>query len=297
MKYDIKKFVFKNIGFFLIAVVSALYIVKGLYTLGESGRSAVEILGDGAISASVGFIIGHLMRQTGISYGNDDIEVIKVKSYHSRLLDEAAPYVDRLDAFCEDENKRSYELIRRRILARAGVKYEDCFTEDGISKMIFTGIPRGISSVERKMLKKKAKAIRRANGVRLTPLTPESLSVDGSKHSDPYDFGRTEGQYLRRKGGGDIINKILFGFLFGYYAIYLTENAGADSIIWASLQIAIYLIFGATQMMQSYMFVKSECVQRILRKTDELQRFLNGQRGKISDTVSESSVSISESSK
>ena len=30
MKYDIRKFMFKNIGFLLVALVSALYIVKGL---------------------------------------------------------------------------------------------------------------------------------------------------------------------------------------------------------------------------------------------------------------------------
>ena len=51
---DIKKFIFKNVGFFLIAVVSALYILKGLYTLGESGKTVMQIIGDGAISASVG---------------------------------------------------------------------------------------------------------------------------------------------------------------------------------------------------------------------------------------------------
>ena len=35
MKYDFKKFMLKNVGFLLVAIVSALYIVKGLYTLGK----------------------------------------------------------------------------------------------------------------------------------------------------------------------------------------------------------------------------------------------------------------------
>ncbi len=84
----------------------------------------------------------------------------------------------------------------------------------------------------------------------------------------------TQGQYLRRKSSSDIITKLFFGILFGYYAIYLTDG-GADAIIWASLQIGIYLIFGVTQMMQSYMFIKSECNARTLRKIDELQKFIN----------------------
>lgn len=286
MKYDIKKFVFKNIGFFLIAVVSALYIVKGLYTLDESGKSVMQILGDGALSAAVGFIIGHLMRQTGISYGGDDIEVVKIKSYHLRLLDKAAPYINLLDSFCHEENKKTCELIRRRILSHGGVSYESCFSPEGDALLPTVEIPEGASKEERRRLKAKRRAIKKATEIRLTPLTPESLSVDGVKYSDPYDFGKTEGQYLRGRGGRDIFCKILFGFLFGYYAIYLTEGATADSIIWASLQIAIYLIFGATQMMQAYMFVKTECAQRITRKIDELQRFLNKFDTKNKDTVS-----------
>ena len=152
MRCDIKKFVFKNVGFFLIAVVSALYIVKGLYTLDESGKTVMQIFGDGALSASVGFIIGHLMRQTGISYGNDDIEVLKIKSYHSRLLDECSPYVNHLDSFCEEENKRSYELIRKRILSRAGVSYESCFSPNGEALLPIIKIERGLQRSEKKRL-------------------------------------------------------------------------------------------------------------------------------------------------
>jgi len=271
---DIKKFIFKNVGFFLIAVVSALYILKGLYTLGESGKTVMQIIGDGAISASVGFIIGHLMRQTGISYGNDDIEVIKTKSLHARLLDKISPYVSGLDAFCKEETVLAHSAIRQRILSRKGVRYEDCFFEDGTSRMLRLEIPKGCPKEEKKVLKSKMRAIKKAERVKITPLTPESLSVEGSSYNDPYDFGKTQGQYLRRKSGSDIILKLFFGVLFGYYAIYLTDG-GTDAIIWASLQIGIYLIFGVTQMMQSYMFVKSECNCRTLRKIDELQKFIN----------------------
>ena len=72
-----------------------------------------------------------------------------------------------------------------------------------------------------------------------------------------------------------------------------TKNASADAIIWASLQIGIYLIFGATQMMQAYMFVKTECAQRITRKIDELQRFLNKFGAKNKDTVSKFTDTVS----
>ena len=285
MKYDIRKFMFKNIGFLLVALVSALYIVKGLYTLGESGKTVAQIIGDGALSASVGFIIGHLFRQTGINYGNDDIEVVKTKSYHTKLLDCIAPYIDKLDNFCDEESRLTLESIRARILSAGGLSYDECFTPDGTVKIMDIDIPKGIERVERKKYRSKRKALKRALRVKITPLTPESLSVDGSKYKDPYDFGKTQNQYLRHRSGSDLTNKLLFGFLFGYYAIYLTENAGLDAVVWASLQIAIYLIFGVAQMMQSYMFVKNECNSRIIRKNDTLQKFLRLNGTKNADTV------------
>ena len=286
MKYDIRKFMFKNIGFLLVALVSALYIVKGLYTLGESGKTVAQIIGDGALSASVGFIIGHLMRQTGINYGNDDIEVVKTKSFHSMLLDKVAPYIDRLDSFCKEESDSTLKTIRTRILSGGGLTYEECFYEDGTVKLLHIHVPKGVSKAEKKLFKAKRKALKKALRVKITPLSAEALSVDGASHLDPYDFGRTQSQYLSKKSGSDLTNKILFGFLFGYYAIYLTENASLDAVVWASLQIAIYLIFGAAQMMQAYLFVKNECNARITRKIDTLQKFLRKIGAKNADTVS-----------
>ena len=263
----------------------ALYIVKGLYTLGESGKSVTQIVGDGALSASVGFIIGHLMRQTGINYGNDDIEVVKTKSFHSMLLDKVAPYIDRLDSFCKEESDSTLKTIRTRILSGGGLTYEECFYEDGTVRLLHIDIPKGISKAEKSLLKAKRKALKKALRVKITPLSAEALSVDGASHLDPYNFGRTQSQYLSKKSGSDLTNKILFGFLFGYYAIYLTENASIDAVVWASLQIAIYLIFGATQMMQAYFFVKNECNARITRKIDTLQKFLRKIGAKNTDTV------------
>lgn len=274
MRADIKRFMFKNIGFFLIAVVSALYIVKGLYTLGQSGKSVMEILGDGALSASVGFIIGHLMRQTGISYGEDDTELIRIRSYHARLLDEMTPHIDKLDSFCAEENANTLRTLRGRILSRNGIKYDDVFDAEGLPRNAELRIPDGASAELKRSIRAKRKAIRRAIGIKITPLSPQSLSVDGARNDDPYNFGRTESQYLYSRGWRDIVSKVLFGILFGYYAIYITDSGSTESIVWASLQIGIYLIFGAAQMMQSYMFVKQECTARISRKIDIIGKFL-----------------------
>ena len=273
MKRDFKKFFFKNIGFFLIAAVSVLYIVKGLYTLEESGRTVVQILGDGILSATVGALICMLMRQTGLSYANDDTEIIKARSFHARLIDKAGAKAERLDDFCHRENEEARRTLRQRILSSAGLKYEDCFDADGFPTKMQINVCDGKTREERALLRKKKRALNKALGLKITLLTPASLSIDGSKESDPFDFGKTEGQYLAKRGSADILSKVAFGLIFGYYAIRLTEGAGLDDVLWASFQIAIYLILGTIQMVQAYMFVKTEIYARIMRKTDLLQKF------------------------
>lgn len=273
MKSDIKKFLFKNIGLFLIAAVSALYIVKGLYTLEESGRGIMQILGDGILSATVGALICILMRQTGISYGNDDTELIRARSFHGRLIDKASRRAELLDDFCRRENEEARRTLRNRILSSAGLKYEDHFDVLGTPTGTQISVRERKSREERALFRKKKRALKKALSLKITLLTPASLSVDGSKDTDPFDFGRTEGEYLARRGGKDLISKIAFGIVFGYYAIRLTEGAGLDDVLWAALQIGVYLILGAAQMVQAYMFVKTEIYSRIIRKTDLLQKF------------------------
>ena len=253
--------------------MSALYIVKGLYTLEESGRTVAQILGDGILSATVGALICMLMRQTGVTYGNDDTEIIKARSFHARLIDKASARAELLDSFCQRENDDVKRTVRQRILSSVGLKYEDCFDSMGAPLGTLINVKDGKTREERSLLRKKKRALNKALGLKITLLTPASLSVDGSKDDDPFNFGRTEGEYLAKRGGTDILSKVAFGIVFGYYAIRLTEGAGLDDVLWASFQIAVYLILGAAQMIQAYMFVKTEIYARIMRKTDLLQKF------------------------
>ena len=162
MKRDLKKFFFKNIGLFLIAAVSVLYIVKGLYTLEESGRTVIQILGDGILSATVGALICMLMRQTGVSYGNDDTEIVKARSFHARLIDKASARAELLDSFCQRENSETKCAIRQRILSSAGLKYSDYFDCNGSPTGAQITVRSGGSREERASLRKKKRALNKA---------------------------------------------------------------------------------------------------------------------------------------
>ena len=275
---DFKKFIFKNIGFALIFAVSALYIAKGLFTLDQSGLSVAEIVGNSALSMAVGFSINFIFRQSGILYAQDDREVIETNNLHEKIIDEITPYIDLLDGFCETENAEAKKSIRKKLLSETSLKYDDCFDADGYAKeiktsFIYTGKDK---SEKREALKKHRhdmKIYKKALYLKITPLAPSSLTTDGVNSEDPFDFGTTATQYQAKKSGWDVVTRLLFGVLFGYYTFRKLDGASLDSILWNALQIAIYMIFGVIQMLGAYIFVKTDDRYRTVKKIDKLQKF------------------------
>ena len=275
---DFKKFIFKNIGFALIFAVCALYIVKGLFTLDESGLSVAEIVGNSALSMAVGFSINFIFRQSGILYAQDDREVIETNNLHEKIIDEITPYIDLLDGFCEAENTEAKKRMRKKLLSQTSLKYDDCFDENGCAKeiktsFIYTG---GDKKEKREALKKHRhdmKIYKKALYLKITPLSPSSLTTDGANGDDPFDFGATTAQYQAKKSGWDVVTRLLFGVLFGYYTFRKLDGASLDSILWNALQVAVYMIFGVIQMLGAYIFVKTDDRYRIVKKIDKLQKF------------------------
>ncbi len=275
---DFKKFVFKNIGFALILAVSALYIVKGLFTLDESGLSVFEIIGNSALSMAVGFSMNFIFRQSGILYAQDDREVIETNNLHEKIIDEITPYIDLLDGFCETENAEAKKSLRKKLLSQTSLRYDDCFDENGHAKEIKTSfIYTGKDKKEKRDALKKhrhdMKIYKKALYLKMTLLTPSSLTTDGINGNDPFDFGETATRYQAKKSGCDVVTRLLFGVLFGYYTFRKLDGASLDSILWNALQVAIYMIFGVIQMLGAYIFVKTDDRYRIVRKIDKLQKF------------------------
>ena len=276
-QFDIKRFIIKNIGIILTVLISVLYVFKGFYSLEESGKTVYEILGDGALSALVGFCISALLRQTGINYGNDDIEVLRTRSAHAKKTDEISPYMNLLDDFCELENKRVLREMRTRILAPQGLKYGDYFDEDGFFVKEYVPKEKELASKElekeyKRKIRLDKRALRRAQRLELTPLDSAALTSEGAKVSDPFYY-KTNREYTHERSKSQIISKVLCGIVFGCYTFRFLQEATWQSLMWTALQVTLYLVFGAVEMLDAYMFVKTEGKGSILRKIDELEKF------------------------
>ena len=287
---------YKNAGYIVVVLVSLVYVASSLISISRSGRSVYEIVGTGVLSLIVGVMINGVFRSMGIRRGDEDERTVATNSLHAKTAMEISPYIDRLDEFCEKENRRALREIRTRILAREGMKYSDYFDEDGNAvnakcRMQNAKLTHGVAlseangSLDGKILhsvqndnskaleKAREKAYKRALRVKVKPLVSSNLTSDGVKASDPFDFGKSKREYTSQKNAGDVLVKLLMAIIFGYFGVTLATEVNVASIIWNGLQIVLYITGGVIQMYNSYMWVVDDYRGSVVKKIDYLQKF------------------------
>ena len=292
---------YKNAGYVVVVLISFVYVASSLINFSRSGKSVYEIVGRGVLSLILGVLINGIFRSMGVQKGDCDERTLATNALHGRTIEEIIPYIDKLDDFCEMENKRALKPVRTRILAREGMKYSDYFDDEGnpinakfkmqnsknnpsvtqachlpLTKEATphpsptaTPSPTGEGYV---VDRAKRKAYKRALRVRIKPLLSSNLTSDGVKATDPFDFGRSKKSYTTRRSASDVIIKLLMALIFGYFGVTLSEPNVA-SIIWNSLQIILYISSGIIQMYSSYSWVVDDYRASIIKKIDYLQKF------------------------
>lgn len=265
-----KRFLMRNIAYFVVAIVAVVYVATSFINIDKSGKSITQILADGCIVLLLGVFSDRLFELQGLQNGESDERVIRTILLHEQTVNKVVSDIDELDDWCDAENKKNYKLQRQKILARAGLKYDDCFDEDGVSK------PLVLKETASKAEKRKQKlAYTHAVRLKLTYLNAGDLTSDGGKKQDPFYFGKTKVQYGFRSNLKDIFSKVVTVILFGYFGASLLENFNYADLIWKCMQIAMFILMGVVKLIQAYMFMTGEFRARIIKKIDILQKFLD----------------------
>lgn len=274
---------YKNAGYVAVILISLVYIASSLVLISKTGRSICEIIGTGALSMIVGIMINGVFRSVGISKGEEDEKTVSTCQKYEQAIEEAVPYVDMLDSFCETENKRALKSIRCRILAGAGMKYEDYFDESGVVKnndyRLYS--PEYIKGFKKrkhrraleKKNKKRENALKRAIGVKIKLLSGMSLTAQSVKENNPFDFGKNKNEYTRDRSVSDILVRVVMAIIFGVFGVSFVNEVNVATLIWNSLQIIMYLTGGVIQMYSSYSWVVDEYRQSMSKKIDILNKF------------------------
>lgn len=275
MNEKIRDFFKQNIGYFIVALVSIVYIATAFITVDETGKTIGEIIADTAVVFFLGLFINRVFDLQGMMNGDRDERVQMAIVTHGETVVKISPYIDRLDEWCKLKNEENLKVQRTRVLASEGMRYEDYFDEDGSAKDFKPDEEKLKNKTLRKTEKARIRCFKKALHLKLTPITAGALTSEGGKKQDPYNFGRTKGQYETQTSVRDIITKICIAGIFGYYGVRLIQDFNYATLIWNGLQVAIFLIMGCIKMYNSFMFVTGEYRTRIVNKTNNLEMFHN----------------------
>lgn len=281
-----KDFLKQNAGYIIIFLASCVYIISGLITISETGKSITSIIVDGALAFLFGFFISRIFDLQGMMNGDRDERVKKTYKLHDDIVTRISPYIDKLDDWCEWKNKEALKVGRIRILSRGGLKYEDYFDENGVakhydidkSKLVHDGKFKDKAekvkfNLERENEKRKYAAYKKACGLKITLLTSNILTSEGGREDDPFNFGLTKRQYETKASIKDSISKICIAIITGLYSVRLIESFSWAFLIWTGVQVLLFLVIGVIKLYQSYMFVTDDFRSRIIKKIDKLSQF------------------------
>ena len=261
---------YKNAGYYCVGLISLIYIAGSLILISKTGKSIYEIIGTGFISMVVGSLINGSLRSVGVRRGEENEKMIEAQKNHAEVLCQVSPHLDKLEEFCDSENKAAVKKIRMKILAAVGLKYNDCFDENGVCKELLLTQDRKNRRKNRKI----RSAYRKAVNLKIKELTVDSLTFDDGSSDNPFDFGKSKREFSKSKNATDIITRVIMAIIFGYFGVTLVSEINFATIIWNALQIVMYITSGVVGMYSTYMWIVDDYRQGILKKIEYLNRFL-----------------------
>lgn len=256
------------VGYLGVAVVALVYIGTAMFVPIASGKPLGTIIADGALGFVLGIAINFNLNLQGILKGKNAAQMLATKVEHGQAVERVSPHIHRLDGWCAAQNAEALKRERTRILMAAGLRYEDCFDEDGIPREVaFTG--------DKDLVSMREKARRAAVKVKMTPLSTASLTGDGERTGDPFAFGETPEQYQRRTNLTDIGSKVVMALVFGYYGVDMIANFRFEELAWRAMYVAILLALGISKLLRSYLFMVDTYRGGVIKKINYLQSFEN----------------------
>ena len=256
------------LGYIGVGVVALLYIGTAMFVPTASGKSIGTILADGALGFALGVAINFNLNLQGILKGKNAPQMLSTREAHGAAAERIAPHIHRLDGWCTRQNDEALKRERSRLLIAAGMRYEDCFDENGVPRQV-------ILKGDKRLVRMRKRAFRAAVRVKITPLSAASLTSDGEHRGDPFNFGETPEQYQRRTNISDAFSKVVMSVVFGYFGVSMISDFDFAELAWRALYVAILFGFGIAKLLQSYLFMIDVYRGGIVKKINHLQAFEN----------------------
>lgn len=276
----IGNFIFNMIGFLGALLVAVAYILWGLIDLKETGKTIIEIIGEGIFVFILTFSITTLLRVQGMLLGKSNQKFINTETLFGDTVEKTAPLAPFSEEFIDKENDWALKKVRTRILSRVGLVYMDHFDEQGRYLENFYIENVDMSKNEVKRIRKKNSALEKAIYAKITTLQFDDLTSDETVEDDPNYLGPTEREYMFSKSIISVVTSMAIAVVLGYYTYELIEDFQKADLIYRGIQLAISLGVGLINMLFAYLFIVNRLRGRMINKINRLEKFYNNYKDK-----------------
>lgn len=265
---DVKSFLSAHLIDMAIIFVCVVYVFAELINIRTTGKTIPEILWDGGRAFLLSYSLSQIFGIKGMKTAEKSEKVLQTDTLLAEKIVASEPHISVMDEWCEKKTLATLERIRRSILAKVGIRYEDVFDDDGNSKEYV------IKDTAPKIRKRKEKALHKALCINITNLTSTWLMSAEENEEDPYNHNKTKGWYLTKKAITDLVTKIIVFIAVGSFTVDAFRDFNYAKIIWGAIQVATYLLFGVVSYLKSYDFVMDELRGQKIKRINLLNEFL-----------------------
>ena len=103
----------------------------------QSGKTIIEILGEGIIITLFGWAICFLFSLQGMMSGDKRQDVINTNNLHAKMVQSIDPMINKMDEWCEEQNVKILKQMRMALLNSEGLRYDDCLNSKSLLKTKF----------------------------------------------------------------------------------------------------------------------------------------------------------------
>lgn len=256
----------KSIAMDLVVVlVSLSYVFYKMVTLQTNQINPLVLIAEALMGIICGVVIKQALGENGFSKGYNSQTWNEELDLYNSACNTANPYMERVDNFylCEEiEKKRTY---RRQHLQAKRMKYENWFDFDGN----YIGDEERYNKLTRPQKKCLEKCIK-------VKIYIPNLFSEYSTATDEYTHKEITDKTQKAKNfGKNTISAILVAVIGVYFVPMLNAWSWA-SFISATMQVALWVIFGVLQLYTNYDFVVHTKVASLRNKKEMIKRFTSG---------------------
>ena len=262
-----------TVGYFVVALVCAVYVAGSLLVFVEGDRDVWQVLLDSFFVFLIGVCTNRAFEAQGMLNGAANERVLSTAKLHAETVIRIAPQMDRLDEWCAIKNAEALKFERIKVLSGEGLSYSRFFGADGEAADFERVLPRPTDKKQVREWKRKRRCYRRAVEIKITPLSSGALTSEGGRHDDPFYFGRTKTKYEAQSSARDVAVKIVTSVLFGYYGVEPLLNLNYGELLWRAWHVAIFILMGVIKMNRAYSFIVDEHRGRTVKKINYLEMF------------------------